>query len=107
MAELGYTASEFYHSTPIEIDSALEYKDKKREYDTYTNVRPIAEAIRTHAIISFNTAVEKKSQIKDPKKLILFPWETEEITKKKEMTTDEIVATMKLMAATFGTKEKK
>ena len=46
MAELGYTASEFYHSTPIEIDSALEYKDKKREYDTYTNVRPIAKAYR-------------------------------------------------------------
>ena len=63
--------AQFYTLAPIEFDQAISDKNKQDENREKFEL----ETMRLQTVILVNTQLEKQHVIKDPRKLIAFPWD--------------------------------
>ena len=98
MCRLQFTAKQFYESAPIEIDSALEDWENVRQYEDEKHHAEL-EMLRLQTSYLLNVQLDKKSRIKDPKKLIQFGWEIEEKIKHEQSVDDQKKVLMAIASA--------
>jgi hypothetical protein len=98
---------EFYRCTPIEIEYALNDSLESQHAMEENIARPIAEAVRLASFLDINMQVKKSSRIKDPKKLIMFPWEVEDRRNMQPASQDELKNKVLNIAKIFGAKKGK
>jgi hypothetical protein len=107
MSRLKLTPIQFYHSTPIEIEYALKDGLESQHAMEENIARPIAEAVRLSAFLQINMQLKKGSRIKEPKKLIMFPWDVQERKRMQPASQEELKNKVLNIAKMFSIKKDK
>jgi len=72
MSRLGYTASEFYDTTPIELYYALKDVNERNEQKS----KDLYEASRLNAVLVINPFLSEGHKITRPSNYYRFPWDS-------------------------------
>ena len=107
LAQFGLHPLQFIELTPIEFYYTIQDRKKTIENECEFNssqTKLLCDVIRQSTLIIRNVQVPRKYQIRNPKRLMKFSWDTEQ--QKKAQTYDEMKSTMKLIAKVSRTRDK-